>query len=277
MGNSLTRKNFWIIAGNSIASYVLAYLVVFYLTQLFILFSAGMYSYPITITYADYCTHVEAYEWTHDSVFLFYFTTSLSTLILGIIATMAFYSIIADPLPIKVFFLWLMFHSYSYFFADIMIGNLLTDGIGHAFNWMYLNDTVKMIISLVGFFGILTVTLFMPKRVALSADAYFVRYSERNSTFFITAQVLVPYLIGSLLLFFYFYPKNMFHEKYIWVLYALMIFIYYYVSKTMESLSFEEDDDRKIRPMKNLIIFTIIFYVLSRIVLNSGIYFSWGR
>lgn len=277
MENLLTRKNFWIITCNSIASYVLAYLIVFYLTQFCYLLACGVFSYPITLTYADYRIHIEPFEWTHDSVFLTYFGSSLSTLALGIIATLGFYAVISDPLPIKVFFLWLMFHSYSYFFADIMIGNLLTDGIGHAFNWMYLPETIKMIISLLGFFGIIAVTLMMPKRVALSSDAYFSKYTEKNSAFFITAQVLVPFAIGSILLFFYFFPKNMFHEKYIWIMYALMAFVYFYASRTMDDLSFEEDDERKIKPMKNLILFTISFYIISRIVLNWGILFSWGK
>ncbi len=165
--------------------------------------------------------------------------------------------------------------SRTYGFGGLQLGNLLTEGIGHVFNWMYLVDTARLIISLIGFFGLVMTSLFAVRIVAISADSYFSKFNERMVPFFITAQVLVPFILGAVIMFFYFFPKNMFHERFGWIVLTVMIFIFFMSTRWIDSLHFEEDEERAIRPMKGLIIFTIVFLVASRLALHHGISFSW--
>lgn len=274
MTENLTRRNFWVIAANSTASFVLAYLFVFYLNQFSYILTAGMYGFPVTIDYASYFFHIEPWQWTHDSVILIFSAGYVVTMFAGLLSLLAFFQLVADSMPIKVFFFWVAVHSFTYVFTGLMLGNLLTQGIGHVFSWMYLTDTIKMVISLLGFFGLLITALISPRMAALSANSYFERFYEKNAPFIITAQVLVPFLLGSVLVFAYFFPKNMFHEKYGWIILSAMMILFFLRAQFLDDLLFETDDDRKVRLMKGLIVFLIVFYAGSRILLSNGITFD---
>lgn len=273
--DNLTRRNFWVIAINSLASFVLTYLIIFYLNQISFVLTSGMYGYPVSIDYASVFFHVEPYQWTHDAVFLIFSSGYILTLIFGLLMLLGFYYILPDALPVKVFFFWFVLHAGNYIFGGLLLGNLMTQGIGHVFNWMYLLDTPRMLISLTGFFGLLVIALMSAYWVAVSANSYFEKYNEKMAPFFITAQVFVPYLIGSLILFFYFYPKNMFHERWGWLVLGTMLIIFYSRSLYMSDLLFEEDDTRKIRPMKGLIITAVLVLVLSRLLMSQSWLFDW--
>lgn len=276
MKNLLSRHNFWIIALNSTAAYILSYLFLFYLNQFSYLLTAGMYDYAISIDYATYFFHIEPYEWTHDAVMLIFSSGYILTFLAGLLSLLAFYQIVADAFPIKIFFFWTSFHAMTFVFGGLMLGSLLTEGIGHVFTWMYMTDTLKLIISLVGFFGLLMMSFYSARLVALSSNAYFEKYNERMAPFFITAQVLVPYLIGSVLIFVYFLPTPQFHERYSWIIIGVMLLLFFTRARYNDDLMFEEsDDNRSIRLMKGFIIFTVLFYVLSRIVMAKGIFIDW--
>lgn len=272
---SLSRENFWIIAVNSIAAFILTYLFIFYMNQVSFALTASMYSYPVTIDYATYYFHIEPYKWTHDAVFTIFASGYVLTFIVGVLSVLAFFQTLGDAMPIKVFFLWLFLHASNFVFGGLLLGNLLTEGIGHVFNWMYLLDTPRMIISLVGFFGLLMTSLFAARLVAISSNVYFDRFNEKMSPFFITAQVIVPYIIGSVVLLVYFFPKNMFNEKYGWIVLGVMISLLFSRAKFMDDLMFEDDDQRSIRPMRGFIIFTIIFLIATRMALHKGIFIAF--
>jgi len=237
--------------------------------------TAGMYDYPITIDYATYFFHIEPYQWTHDAVFLIFSAGYVSTLFIGIISIFGFYSLMADPIPIKIFFFWLIIHSSNYFFGGLILGNLLTQGIGHVFNWMYLQDTAKLLLALLGFFGLLAISFFSYSLIAISSNVYFTKYNERMAPFFLTAQVFVPYLIGSVVVYLYFIPKSFFQERYSWIILGIMLIFMYMRSRFADDLMFDDDENRTIRPMRCLIIFTMLFYLGSRLIMHHGIYFGW--
>lgn len=272
---SLTRRNFWIIATNSLASFMLAYMLVFYLNQLSFVLTAGMFDYPVSIDYATYFFHIEPYQWTHDAVFVIFSSGYVLTFILGLLSLLAFMSLTGESMPVKILFFWIVMHSSNFVFGGLLLGNLLTEGIGHVFNWMYLLDTPRMIISIVGFFGLLMTALYAARMIAISSDAYFVKYNEKVAPFFITAQVIVPYLLGSLLVFFYFFPKNMFHERYGWIVLGVMLLIFFLRSRFTDDLMFEEDENRQIRLMRGLVFFTVIVFISSRLLLNHGVTLHW--
>ncbi len=275
MMQSLTRRNFWIITFNSLASFVLAYLIVFYLNQFSYVLTAGMFGYPVTIDHATYFFHIEPYQWTQDAVFVIFSSGYVITFLIGLLSLLGFLSLSGESAPVKALFFWLVLHSSNFVFGGLMLGNLLTQGIGHVFNWMYLLDTPRMIISIIGFFGLLMTALFSARLVAISSDAYFIKYNEKMAPFFITAQVLVPYIIGSALIFFYFYPKNMFHEKYGWMVLGVMILIFFIRARFLDDLLFEEDDNRSIRPMRGLIVVALAVFVLSRLIMSRGFTFHF--
>jgi hypothetical protein len=194
----LTKKNFWIIASNSTASYVLAFLLIFYLNHVVKIILAGSYGYDLGFDWYNISYYIKPYEWTHDSVKLIYSSGPILIFIIGLISLIAFWSLVEEPARIKIFFMWLTLHAFNFFFGGLLIGNLFKKGVGHVFNWMYLTDTTKMIVALLGFLGLLGTAYIMSKPAAITANSYLNKLDERNFPFFVSSQLIVPFVFGTL-------------------------------------------------------------------------------
>jgi hypothetical protein len=272
--NTETKKNFWIIATNSTASYVLAFLFVFYVNHFANILTSGSFGYEVSFDWNIIYYHVEPYEWTHDAVKLIFSAGPMLILLVGLISLIAFYSLVEEPARIKTFFMWLTLHALNYFFGGLLIGNIFKKGVGHVFNWMYFTDTTKMLVALVGFFGLLATAYFMSKPVAISANSYYNKLSEKNFPFFFTAQIIVPFVVGTLLYTLYFLPDLRFQERYSWMSLAVLLIIIFGRVNYMETLYFDEED-RYISLSKAIVMTTLIVVIGLRLILSHEILVSW--
>ncbi|MBU3928550.1 MAG: hypothetical protein KKB74_12155 [Bacteroidetes bacterium] len=272
--NTETKKNFWIIATNSTASYVLAFLFVFYVNHFANILTSGSFGYEVSFDWNIIYYHVEPYEWTHDAVKLIFSAGPMLILLVGLISLIAFYSLVEEPARIKTFFMWLTLHALNYFFGGLLIGNIFKKGVGHVFNWMYFTDTTKMLVALVGFFGLLATAYFMSKPVAISANSYYNKLSEKNFPFFFTAQIIVPFVAGTLLYTLYFLPDLRFQERYSWMSLAVLLIIIFGRVNYMEPLYFDEED-RYISLSKAIVLTTLIVVIGLRLILSYEILVSW--
>ncbi|MDP2721776.1 MAG: hypothetical protein Q8O72_03365 [Bacteroidales bacterium] len=270
-----TQKNFWIIAANSTASYVLAFLFVFYINHFANILTCGTFGYEISFDWDIIFYHIEPYEWTHDSVFLIYSAGPILILITGFISLITFYSFLEEQARIKTFFMWLTLHAFNFFFGGLLIGNIFKKGIGHVFNWLYFTDTSKMLVALIGFFGLLATAFFMTKPVATSANIYFNKLDHKNFPFFITAQVIVPFVAGTLLYMLYFMPRLLFQETYSWISLGVLLIIIFGRINYMEALYFDEET-RYIRLSKVIVFTTLTITIVMRVLLNHEYSIFWN-
>jgi len=270
----LTRKNFWIIVVNSTSGFVLAYLFIFYLNHLMTIFSAGMFGYDLSFNYVLIYYHIQPYEWTADAVKLIYSAGPVIVFIFGFIALIAYYSLHEEPARVKIFFLWFVLISFNYFFGGLLIGNIFKKGVGHVFNWMYFTDTQKLIVAMIGFFGLISTGLLMAKPVAHSANSYFQKLDEDNFPFFFTAQIIVPFIIGTLLITAYFYPILLFQERYGWISLAVLLFLVFLRSSQYDKILFD-DDERKIGISWVMLILALVFGFGIRLVLSRLYLIVW--
>lgn len=265
-----TKTNFWIIAINSTASYVLAFIIVFYLNFFVKIAIASGFHYSIGFTWDAISYYIEPNQWTHDSVSLIFSSGPILIFVLGLISLIAFWSLVEEPARLKTFFMWFTLHSFNLVFGGLLIGNIFKKGVGHVFNWMYLTDTTKMLVAIVGFAGLLGTAYFMAKPAAISANSYFNKLDSKNFPFFITAQIIVPFVIGTIIYIGFFMPVIQFQEAYSWISLAIiLLFIIGRVSK-METIYFDEED-RYIGISRVIVITTIVIIVSFRILLNSEI------
>ena len=270
----LSKTNFWIIATNSTAAYLLSFLFIFYINLFIKALISTSYKYDIGIKWDSIFFYIEPHEWTHDSVSLIFSAGPILIFIVGLLSLIAFWSLVEEPSRLKIFFLWLTLHSFNFTFGGLLIGNIFKKGIGHVFNWMYLTDTSKMIIALIGFIGLLGTAYFMSKPAAISANSYFNKIDSKNYPFFITAQIIVPFILGTILYMLYFLPDIQFQEGFSWISLALIIiFIVARVGK-IGTLYFDEED-RFISISPIIVITTIVITLLLRIALNSEISITW--
>ncbi|MAE07930.1 MAG: hypothetical protein CL661_04125 [Bacteroidetes bacterium] len=269
----LTKKNFWIIASNSTASYVLAFLLIFYLNHVVKIILAGSYGYDLGFDWYNISYYIKPYEWTHDSVKLIYSSGPILIFIIGLISLIAFWSLVEEPARIKIFFMWLTLHAFNFFFGGLLIGNLFKKGVGHVFNWMYLTDTTKMIVALLGFLGLLGTAYIMSKPAAITANSYLNKLDERNFPFFVSSQLIVPFVFGTLFYLSFFLPRILFQEAYSWIsLVLILIFIMGRISR-MDTIYFDEED-RSTNLSLVIILVTVIIFVVLRVLLHNEIYIS---
>lgn len=270
---NLTKTNFWIIVTNSTASYVLAFLFVFYINHFIKIILAVSYGYDLGFDWDTIFYYIEPHEWTHDSVRLIFSAGPILIFVAGLISLIAFWSLVEEVARLKTFFMWLTLHSFNFFFGGLLIGNIFKKGVGHVFNWMYMTDTSKMLVALFGFLGLLGTAYFMAKPAAISANSYFNKLDEKNFPFFITAQIIVPFIIGTLIYLGFFLPRILFQEAYSWISLAMiLLFIIGRVSK-MDTLYFDEED-RYIGVSSVIVITTVVVIVAFRVLLWNEIFIS---
>jgi len=272
--SELTHKNFWIIVLNSTSGFVLAYLFIFYMNHAMTILSAGMFNYDLSFNYVLIYYHLEPYEWTADAVKLIFASGPVLILIFGFIALVAYYSLHEEQARIKIFFLWFVLLAFNFVFGGLLIGNIFKKGVGHVFNWMYFTDTQKLIVALIGFFGLISTGLLMAKPVAHSANSYFQKLDQNNFPFFFTAQIIVPFFLGSIIVVTYFYPTVLFNERYGWISLAVMLLLTFLRANQYDKILFD-DDERKIKLSYVLIFATIIIAVGLRVMLDKLYLVIW--
>ncbi len=270
----LSKRNFWVIATNSTAAFVLAFLFIFYVNHFTTLLTAGMFNYDVSFNYYVIFYHIEPYQWTHDSVKLMYSAGPILILLVGIISLIAFYSMVEEVARAKIFFVWLTFLSFNYFFGGLLLGNLFTKGVGHVFNWMYLNSTEKMIVALVGFFGLIGTAFLMAKPIAISANSYYKEFNPRLFPFFFTSQIIVPFLIGTVLVELYFLPNPNFQVMWFWAPMIVLLLLIYKVLDSADNLYFDEED-RYVLISKGMTIAAAAVYIGLRVILSHEFYINW--
>lgn len=252
----------------------MAYLIVFYVNFFATILASGMFHYDISFDYNQIVYHIEPFEWTHDSVKLIYGAGPILVFLLGLIALIGFYGLTEEQTRIKILFIWITLLAFNQTFGNLMIGNIFKQGVGHVFNWMYFSDTSKMIVALMGFFGLLTTAFLMAKPVSISANSYFNKLGERNFPFFILSQIIVPFIIGYLLILAYYSQRLLFQEKFAWISLVILIFIIFINLAKAETVYFDEDD-RKPGYSKFLIIGAIVMYFGMRYLLNTSTRLQW--
>lgn len=270
----LTTRNFWIIAANSTAAFVLAYLLIFYINHISVILSAGMFDYTISFDYNQIYFHIEPYEWTHDAVKLMYSAGPVLTFILGFISMVGYYSLYEEEARIKIFFLWFAIIAFNYTFGGLMIGNLFKKGVGHVFNWMYFTDTQKMMVALLGFFGLLSTGFLLAKPIAHTANSYFMKLSPDNFPFFFMAQIVVPFIIGAGIIMVYFIPRILFQERYGWISMAVILALSFGRINQYDTIYFE-NEDRNIRLSLFMILLALVLVVGLRILLYQAYVIRW--
>ena len=130
-----------------------------------------------------------------------------------------------------------------------------------------------MIVALLGFLGLLGTAYIMSKPAAITANSYLNKLDERNFPFFVSSQLIVPFVFGTLFYLSFFLPRILFQEAYSWIsLVLILIFIMGRISR-MDTIYFDEED-RSTNLSLVIILVTVIIFVVLRVLLHNEIYIS---
>ncbi|MBN2639926.1 MAG: hypothetical protein JXR65_12660 [Bacteroidales bacterium] len=267
--SDLSRKNFWTIVLNSTSAFVLAYLMVFYInhfTKIFIILFLG---HSLRFNWYQIYLLIQDYQWTHGMVNLIFSAGVILVLVAGLVAYRSLLMMKFEQGIKYTFILWVSLLSFQLFFSELLIGTILTKGMGYVFQWMYLSDTAKVVIAMIGFGGLIIVASIMKGPVLWSSGSYFVKLTERNYPFFITAQIILPFIFGNLLSIIYFYPDIGVMNLFSWIPIGVTLLIMFLIVRHPVDVDMEDNNEMQgIKINKTIVIMAVVLVLLLRIALN---------
>ncbi len=235
---------FKIIAVNSAMAYLFSYLLVTLLNTVSLVIGAWMFGYSVRIKLLKVYFLVKYFEWSHDAVKVIYTLGPGIIMLLGFIALVALHWAREEAGRLKLLFLWFSVHSLNFIVTDILVGNLFTEGLGHVFQWMYLNPTTRLGISVFGLLSIVGMAFFFTQPFVESSNIYFNRLTKDDFPYYITAQVIVPYLAGTILVFSLFGLSMSVLEWFSWVSMALILTIVVVRGNYHQTLYFDTESKK---------------------------------
>lgn len=189
---------------NASILYIIAYIVAYMVYQFSVIVAAGGYTIDAVLFYFEVMFPMgnASVKWTPESIIAITLAGPLVSLLL---AALWYYVIIVKKRPItqlvKLFFIWLIFHSFNMFFGAWVAGVVTDQGFGYVANWMYFSTAAKFFVALLCLFVIATIG-WKSTYVFLQTANSNSRLRKNNRSFFILYQGVLPWLFGTLLMLF---------------------------------------------------------------------------
>jgi len=270
--NTIPRRAYTIITINSVFFFILAYLLMFLITEFATAISASAFDIPTIIYYYDIDYYQQrSSDWTADQVIAIFSTGPLISLLLWIALFSLYVYVADDPGILRLLVIWMLLFATVNFFGEILVGAILNEGFGYVIWYLFIMDTGRIIITLLGFITLFSIGLLFSRLFMFSANIYFNDLHSGNRRKFIFSQFILPYFIGCLILFLVKLPViNVFEIS----LFGSMILILIPISLRglfIQDLYFDEEP-RKIKISTYFVLGTILLLVAFRIVFGIGVW-----
>ena len=264
------RGEFTSITINATALFILSYLFIFFFSMLASAIASTIFDFSSIIYYYNVYFFIRSDEWYADAVKVIFSSGPVAALFLGTLLLIIFSYIREDKGIFKMFYFWGFLHGYSFFFGGLLTGTLFSRGFGHVIIWSYIMDTGKLVYSFISVAVLITIGLLSTKSFLISANSYYTNINKKNSTSFIFAQVVMPFILGTIILTLIRLPKI--DEYFIFVtLTLLLVIIPILANYRLYPVLYFEEEKITIKTNLKLFISTIIIIVLFRIILAIGI------
>jgi hypothetical protein len=265
------RESLFIIA-NSTAFYLISYLSVLLLFQLTTIAAAKIFDIPTTLFYNRVDFYGGIGVWTFDSVKIVYGSGNVMLFLLSILFLVVTIKTMEYDGLLRLFFLWGFINSMSMLLGAFIIGAFNYEGLGVVLSYLYLADTAKMLILFIGIIALIGIGMAMVKPMLFTANTYYKFLSPEMRMSFRFKQFVFPYLIATAILFLLKYPLT-FYESLLLTIPVFMIAPLFIGTGVLPTYFFEETE-KSIQVSLRLIIITVLFIVLFRVVLGIGLKFA---
>ena len=256
---------------NSLFVFIISYLIVYLIYQFVVLFVASWYNLDSILYFYDLAFNDYSPLWTRFNIILITFSGPAASFVIGSFFLRVFFKKKGLSNMQRLFILWIGLHSLNMFFGAFVAGVTTDQGFGYVANWLFMNAFFKILLSLISLV-ILTIIGYYSTRHFLETASSTNRIIKKHRLQFLFIQALVPWLIGSLLLFFIKFPFIPPYETVMLCTMAFLIVPVVFNSKAKPKLQIIE---RK-RKTKILWVYFTIFItllLLFRIGLYSGLHF----
>jgi len=266
----MTNKQWLIISVNSTLLFLLAYLVISVLIGFATLISASVFHYSAELFYSHIQFYVRSYDWTSDAVKVIFSTGPVLAFLLGFLLWILYTQVATETGILKLLVLWMLMQCIVFFFGDIMMGALFSQGFGYVIMYLYYMDTGKMLLTLVALIVIFTLGLLLGKQLLFTANTYMNMLPASMAGKFILFQYLIPFFTGNLIIALLKLPEIRLYELMLNL--SLLVFLIpaYIRAGTVQDLFFDEDP-KSIGIYKGFLLSVIIVLILYRVILGIGI------
>jgi len=268
----LRHGSYFLYTVNSVASFIIAYLFVYIFYQFAVLIVASNYKLDSILFYYDLAFNDFSPLWNRKNIIVVTFAGPFLSLIFGFLFLR--YIAIRPKISkqLKLLTIWIGLHGFNFFLGAFASGVSFDQGFGYVPAWLFVNIFWKILLSmlflfLLGVVGYYSTPKFLDTSYSLS------RVSEKVKIKFLVAQVFLPWIIGSLIIFLVKIPSNMPYDV------GILITMLFAVLPMLFNKRARPTRDFKIEKAPNrfnlwILILTVGFLLLYRIGLNNGLHFE---
>ena len=196
-------RKYLVISVNSLAYFMLAYLFIILVINFV---SMGMakifYGVSSTMTPNGFDIDQTNFHWSLESVVLIFFIGVMLAMLFGIWFQMIYINTRKGGGHLKLFFLWSYLIAYTIFFGDMIFGAFFNYMPGAFFNFMGFPIPLRVVIGIGGLVLLFVVGWMSAKNVVISLNIYLRKASISTIRPYVTAQLLVPFVVGNVIIYF---------------------------------------------------------------------------
>ena len=183
---------------NSLTYFVLAYFIVVFSSNIFIILIAKLVGFDAVLSYKGFV--LTAGTWTNENIILVYFFGNLTSLFLAVFFLRKYYINNDLRKKIKLLYLWIYIISLSWFFGEIIIGAIFKTGIGAALIAFEVPFFLRLLLAIFGIFILVFFGIKTQLDIMYSANLYYPLLSTHKTGKYFVNQILLPGLLGLLII-----------------------------------------------------------------------------
>ncbi len=196
----LKNRVYLLIFLNSLFYFLCAYFILFFISRISVAVSASAFSIPVRIYYNTIDYLIRSSDWTSDAVSVIFGTGPLLCLILGLVFLIVYTKVESETGILRILLVWLIIISVVTFLGEIIIGALMNQGFGYVIMYLFIMDTGRVVVTLLGGILLFFAGLAMSRVLLYTANTYLPDLKGFDKTKFIIYQYLFPYMAGILII-----------------------------------------------------------------------------
>ena len=192
---------------NSMGFYMLAYLVVYFIYQFTEALVAATFGIDSVLFYYEIYFPIGNASplWDRFNIIAITLASPFVSLIIALILLRVV--LMREKLnpQLRLFFLWVAFHSATHFLGAFVAGIVTSQGFGYVANWLFMNVFFRILVSLI-FLFLLTITGYYSAVFVLETIPAGIRQHRWRLSMALGARIILPWIIGGLLIIVAKYP-----------------------------------------------------------------------
>ena len=210
--DKVKHKNYFVYTINSTVIYLIAYLIIYFIYQVTVLIMASRWKLDSVLYYFDLAFNDYSPLWNRMNIIIVTLSGPVVSLLLGMLFIRVLSKKIDTNKALKLLTLWLGLHGYNLFLGAFASGISFDEGLGYVAAWMYMSVFFKIFLSMVflfilGLIGYYSASAFLETSYSVS------RIRQDNKIKFLFFQVVLPWIIGSSLIYLIKLPNNMNYDS----------------------------------------------------------------